>query len=461
MSRKNALSHKKSALPVIRQFGSETGAIREAPTPKGAQTTLYALTSLIIVSMIVLCVARLDRVVASTKGTIVTKDDLLKVVQVLDPSLIKSIDVREGDRVERGQQLVTLDQTFAAADVEQLRLQIASLAAQIARDEAELANKPLDFAPASDPDFLRYQALQKEYYSQHVAQFAAQMRSFDAKIQQFQATIQKLEGDQGRWSERGDIAAKIESMKTELEKKGAGSLLNLLQSQDARIEVVRQMENTSNSLVEAKQGLASARADREAFKQQWSSALSQELVTARGQLDTAKAQYEKAAKHQDLVRLSASEPSVVLSLAKVSVGSVLNPGATLLTLMPLNTTLEAEIHIAPRDIGFVRVGDRCRLKIDAFDYSEHGEAAGKVRWISEGTFNVDASADATDAGRTTDPFYKARCTIDEMHFVGVPDNFRLVPGMTLQAGLKVGSRSAMMYMLGGLMRGIGESMREP
>ena len=65
------------------------------------------------------------------------------------------------------------------------------------------------------------------------------------------------------------------------------------------------------------------------FKQQWFSALSQDLVTARNALDTAKAQLEKATKHQDLVRLSATEDSVVLTLAKLSVGSVLKEGDAL------------------------------------------------------------------------------------------------------------------------------------
>jgi membrane fusion protein, hemolysin D len=184
--------------------------------------------------------------------------------------------------------------------------------------------------------------------------------------------------------------------------------------------------------------------------------LSQDLVTARGQLDTAKAQYAKAVKHQDLVQLVAPEPSVVLSLSKLSVGSVLKQGDTLFTLMPLNAPVEAEIHINPRDIGFVRVGDKCMLRIDAFDFTEHGQAEGRVRWISEGTFSTNS-----ETGQPIQPYYKARCSIDEANFINVPTNFRLMPGMTLTAGLKIGTRSAAMYVLGGLMRGYGEAMREP
>ena len=244
-------------------------------------------------------------------------------------------------------------------------------------------------------------------------------------------------------------------MRTELEKKGAGSLLNLLQSQDARIELARQIENTRNSLVETKQSLDSSVADREAFVQQWASQLSQELVKGRGDLDSARAQYEKALKHQDLVRLTAPEPSVVLTMAKLSVGSVLTQGTTFLTLMPLNAPVEAEAHFLTRDVGFIRTGDPCIIKVNSFNFVAHGTAEGKVRWISEGAFTTD------DNNQPTEPYYKARCSIDKMNFYDVPANFRLVSGMTLSADVKFGTRSVAMYLLGAVLRGANEAMREP
>jgi hemolysin D len=450
-----AKSRLSSDLTVVRRFQSETDAIREAPEPIAARRTVFVLTAFIIAIVVLLFTTRVDRIVNSSGGKIVTKNELLTVFQALDPSLIKSIDVREGDQVRSGQLLATLDQTFAEADVKQLKLQIASLDAQNARDEAELANKPLTFDKTSDKDLLKYQALQIEYYNQHVAQYKAQINSFDAKIKQLGATVQKLEADQAWYNQRGDIAGRIESMRTELEKKGAGSLLNLLQSQDTRIELARQIENTRNSLVEIKQTLDSATADREAFVQQWAAQLSQELVKGRGDLDSARAQYEKALKHQDLVRLTAPEPSVVLTLAKLSVGSVLTQGTTFMTLMPLNAPVEAETHFLTRDIGFIRTGDPCIIKVDSFNFVAHGTAEGKVRWISEGAFTTD------DNNQPVEPYYKARCSVDTMNFYDVPPSFRLVPGMTLSADVKFGTRSVAMYLLGAVLRGANEAMREP
>ena len=82
-------------------------------------------------------------------------------------------------------------------------------------------------------------------------------------------------------------------------------------------------------------------------------------------------------------------------------------------------------------------------------------AEGHVLWISEGAFTQD------DNGNTVPPYYKVRCSIEAQHFVNVGPNFKLIPGMTLQTDLLVGTRSVFMYVLGGVLRGFGESMREP
>jgi HlyD family secretion protein len=227
-------------------------------------------------------------------------------------------------------------------------------------------------------------------------------------------------------------------------------------SQDTRLELLRTLENTHNSLIEAQNTLAAAIADRDAFKEQWFAQLSQDLVTTRNKLDDARASYDRALKHQDLVRLTAGESSVVLTMAKLSVGSVLKPGDPFVTLMPIDTKLEAEIHVASRDVGFIRPGDPCTMKIDAFNAAEHGTAEGKVRWISEGAFTTDDDGKPVDSA-----YYKARCSVDLMNFKDVPKNFRLIPGMTLAGDINVGTRAVGMYLLGGMLKGMREAMREP
>lgn len=447
------MSHSSTTLATIKGFESETEAIRQLPEPTAIKLTLYAMTAFIVIGFLFMCVTKVDRIVTSLGGKIVPVGGV-NVFQALDTSLIKSIDVHEGDQVAEGQLLATLDPTFAAADVNQLKLQIASLEAQVAREDAELNGTPLSLPNRGDQNSRNYAALQQALFEQRQAQYRAQLNSFDAKISATQATIAKFQSDDQHYSQRDEVLKKIEQMRTTLAEHGTGSQLNLYVSQDARLEVLRYMNFAHNSLIEARNTLASNQADRNAYIEQWKAQLSQDHVATRNKLDEARSSMEKALKHQDLVRLTAPVPSMVLSIAKLSVGSVLKQGDPFLTLMPLNAPIQAEIRISSRDIGFTRPGDRCILNVDAYDSGEHGTAEGKVLWISDGAFTTSEDNQIVEA------YYKARCSVEQTDFRGVPANFRLIPGMTLRGDINVGTRSLAMYVFGPMVRGVAESMRE-
>jgi hemolysin D len=438
---------------LIRIFQSEVGEVREDPEPAQLRITLHVLAGLFTALLAVSFFMQINRVVTSSAGQIITTEPSI-VLQALDASIIKSLDVQEGERVKRGQLLATLDPTFAAADVGAAASQIASLDAQIARAQAELARR--DFSPplAITPE-AAYTALQRAYYVQRKGQFEAQLRAYDEQIAQNQATIRKLKDDLAHYDGRVKISQEIEGMRASLAASQFGSRLNLLTATDQRLEILRTQDFDRNALGEAEHQLASTIANRDAFVEQWSGQVSQELVTARNSLDAARQQLAKASRHQDLVRLEAPDDAVVLKLAKLSVGSVLKEGDPLITLAPLHSPVEAEVHIATREIGFVRPGDNATVKLDPFSFVEHGTVSGYVRWISEGAFSQD------DNGSAVDSYYKARIALTEVKLNAVPDSFRLVPGMTLTADISVGSRSVFMYVLKGVIRSVNEAMREP
>ena len=444
-----------AAPAAVRQFQSEIDAIRHADEPLSVRATVLVFAAAVFVGAVILTLARVDRDISSTGGKIVSVDAPL-VLQALDPSIVRSIDVREGEVVEKGRQLATLDPTFVAADVNQLQQQIDSLNAQITREEAELAHKEPVFLVTPDTGPQRYETLQKQLFEQRAAQYAAQLESFDQKIALTQATIEKYQNDEIRYRERLGIASEVETMRDTLAQHGNGSRLNLLGSMDTKVEALRTMEFGHNSLIEARHQLDGYKADRAAFIQQWFSQISQDLITARNSRDGAISQLEKATKHRDLVRLTARERAMVLGLAKaVSVGSVLKEGDTLMTLAPMNAPVEAEIQVVSRDVGFIRPGDPVTIKIDAFNFAEHGTIEGIVKWVSEDAFTTD------DNGAATPAYYRVRVTITAIKLIDVPSTFRLIPGMTLVGDVKVGTRALGAYLIGELVHGAGEAMREP
>jgi HlyD family secretion protein len=436
----------------VSQF--ETADIIDGPRPIQARITLSLLAGMVTLLLLIALCMQVDRVISSTSGTVVTVEPTV-VLGALDQSIIRTIDVGEGQRVKKGELLATLDPTFTTADVGALKAQVASLTAQIARCRAELAQKPFDMALTSDAAANIYIVTQRNYYLQRKAQFDAQLHGYNDQIAQYKATIVKYQSDQSHYAERSRISKEIEQMRATLAAAQVGSRLNLLAATDQKLEIERALEFDRNAVAESQHQLDATTSTRDAFIQQWYGQVSQEMVTAQTNRDAAVEQLSKATKHQDLVRLEAPEDSVVLKIAKLSSASVINGGDPLLYLAPLRSPLEAELHVAPKDIGFVRPGDNVTIKLDAYNFVDHGSAEGKIRWISEGSFTND------DNGSPTDAYYKVRATLDASTLRNIPAGFRLVPGITLKGDIHIGTRSLFTYLFTGVMRGFDEAMREP
>jgi HlyD family secretion protein len=438
----------------VRVFQSETAEILEGPEPIQAHITLTVLAAMFVSVILVAGFMRVDRVVSSTAGKIVTIEPTV-VLGALDPSIIKTIDVGEGQQVHKGEVLATLDPTFTTADVGALKSQVANYTAEIARCQAELAQKPFDMPPQTDPVANRFISAQRDYYLQRKAQFDAQLRSYNDQLAQYQATITKYQTDQARYGDRAKISQEIEQMRATLAAAQVGSKLNLLAATDQKLEIQRALEFDRNAVTETQHQLDSTKSIRDAFVQQWFAQVSQELVGAQANRDGAAEQLNKATKHQELVKLEAPEDAMVLKIAKLSPLSVLNPSDPLLYLAPLKSPLEAEIQIGARDIGFIRAGDNTTIKLDAYNFVDHGTVDGTVRSISEGAFTTDENGSPVGA------YYKVRVALKTITLRNVPDGFRLVPGITLTGDIHIGTRSLFTYLMGGVMRGFDEAMREP
>ncbi|HTQ35382.1 MAG TPA: HlyD family secretion protein, partial [Stellaceae bacterium] len=114
------------------------------------------------------------------------------------------------------------------------------------------------------------------------------------------------------------------------------------------------------------------------------------------------------------------------------------------------------LHVAARDIGFIRAGDAVTIKLDAYNFVDHGTVEGMVRSISEGSFTTD-----DQSGQTTEPYYKVRVKLDTITLRNVPPGFRLVPGITLKGDIHIGTRSLFSALFSGIIGSFDEAMREP
>src|ERR1700730_1001993 len=100
----------------------------------------------------------------------------------------------------------------------------------------------------------------------------------------------------------------------------------------------------------------------------------------------ARQKLNKARLRHQLVELRANRDATVLTVAKVSVGSVLQSGDQFITLVPTDAPLEVEANIVGHDGGFVQVGASVAVKFDTFPFSQYGLAQGRVRTVSADSF---------------------------------------------------------------------------
>jgi hemolysin D len=445
--------------PAILEFQWPSTAVVNAPIPRSARNITWLIASMFVAMIVLLALIPIDQVVA-TRGIVVSQSRNI-LVQPLETSIVRSIEVHEGQEVKSGELLARLDPTFTSADVAALTSQLSSLEAQVARLRGEAENKPFTYS-GIEPDWL----LQLAIYGHRRAEFKSKVDNYAHRLDELSAAISRSQSDATGYRERLVVAQNIEHMRAELESNQAGSRLNLLQATDVRAEMARSLANAQQTGQAAKLEQDALAAERDAFVRGWQAEVSQQLAESEGKLSDARELLRKAKLRRQLVELRSEQDAIVQSVAKVSVGSVLQSGQQLITLVPADAPLEIEANISGRESGYVHLRDHVVIKFDTFPYSQYGVAEGSVRIISPSSFNPqeetrNPTSAVPGAQNTSEPFYRARISIDRVALHDVPEDFHVIPGMPVGADVKVGKRTVLRYLLGLMLPVAKEGMREP
>jgi HlyD family secretion protein len=127
--------------------------------------------------------------------------------------------------------------------------------------------------------------------------------------------------------------------------------------------------------------------------------------------------------------------------------------------VPTNAKLIGEIMLKSGDIGYTVPGDKVVVKVDAFSYQRHGMVEGRLLSVSEESFNPGQKNKSMPS--VSGAQHRARIALIKTDLRDMPKNAQLIPGMTIVAEIKVGKRSVISYFLNPVLRGFGESIREP
>ena len=431
------------------EYQSDALELAAQKLPWFGRSGILILLLIAIVATVWASCSKVD-IIVEANGKLISSSQNI-VMKPLERTIIKKINVKVGQFVKKGQVLITFDPTFNQAEEEKLYEQLKSITAQFQRLKAEFAEK--DFCPESKPP--------SEDEKWQLAIFGKRQRFYTEKLKYYSQNIKRIEAAINTTNEsykkqkvRLQTLQKIEKMMYGLHRKNAISLKQVLETQISRLQMESEVDKLKNRILELVHERLSAKANKNSFIEEWDKTVSEEMVKIEREVSNITKQLDKAKKLNSFVCIRASRDAVVHQIAAFSEGSAVREAEPLITLVPVNIQIEAQINIIPQDIGKVVKGDVGRIKLNAFPFQKHGTLDGKLNFISENTFQEQGAMGQNHS------VYHGRMIISGK-LENVPDNFRLIPGMEIKAEIKVGRRRIIEYIIHPLIKSLDESIREP
>ncbi|MDM1343256.1 HlyD family efflux transporter periplasmic adaptor subunit [Acinetobacter pseudolwoffii] len=369
-------------------------SFQEPPLPKSS-VIIWIVGIGLLVLLIWAWLFSLEEVSTGTGKVIPSSKE--QVVQSLEGGILTTLNVREGEIVERGQVLAQLDPTRFESNVGESESLLISSRATSARLRAEVSGTPLVFPE----EVLKYPKLVKEETALYQSRRANLEESVAGLEQALVLVQQELE------------------MTAPLVAKGAASEVEVLCLKREANDLRNQMNDIRNQYyVSAREELSKANTDVETQQQ-----------VVRGKSDT-------------LSRTIFKSPvrGIVKEIDVMTLGGVIPQNGKLMTIVPLDEKLLVEARISPRDIAFIRPDQEALVKITAYDYSIYGGLNGKVAMISPDTIRDEVKQDQF--------YYRVyiRTDSDKLNN-NAGQEFNITPGMVATVDIRTGSKTVMDYLI--------------
>jgi hemolysin D len=429
-------------------FQSELDSIVAEQPPWLLRQFTLGLALMMLLTIGLAWATRVD-IVVTGRGRLAV-DHPTNVVMPLDRAILRALNVRPGDIVHRGDVLALLDSTFTRADLDALQAERRSKVAEIARVQAELDNVPYEATPAAESQ------TQLRLFDQRRLEYSARVTAFEQSVAHDKAEQDTARHQQSALARQMDIARQVRDMRENLMRRAVGSRLQFLDADTAFLRAGSELRTATDKIGELGHAVLSDMADQRSFMENWRRADVETLAATSNELAQVAASLRKAEKLQDMATVRAPEDGTILEVAARGPGSVLREAEPLLTLLPARAGLIAEITIKSADIGYVRTGDASNVKIDAYPYQQHGALAGHVRAIAA------ASSEPPGPGAGDgSAVHRVVVALGDARLADLPNGTGPMPGMTVSADVRVGTRSVLAYFLAPITRGFAQSLHEP
>ncbi|UVO55783.1 HlyD family type I secretion periplasmic adaptor subunit [Sphingomonas sp. SUN039] len=415
--------------------------------PRSASSVLlWTILGFFIAFILWASFVQIDRTVRAP-GRIVPSARL-QVVSHLEGGIVAAILVRAGDLVRQGQALVKLDPTQSGAELGSSEVQVVALQAKIARLEAEVAGREPMYPVPRDAAGADQVAIERALHQSRMSDLAALVSANSAREGQAMSAVAEAQAAYRARVSARDAAARQLAMMRPLVERGIEPQMTLVQLQNSASVAASEAAQAAASIGRAQSAVAEARATASQVRQNWRAQAGTELAAAQAEMAARSRTVPALAARLGRSTVAAPVTGRVNRVLVSTVGSSIAPGQPIVEVVPSNDTLTVEALVTPKDIGFVRIGQKAKVNVSAYDSAIYGGMDGEV---------VTISPDATVEERTGESHYTVRIRADAKSLRdsnGKP--LTIGPGMTTDVSLLGDKRSIMAYILTPIAR-LGET----
>ncbi len=393
-----------------------------------------------------------------------------KVIQPLDPGVVKVIAVQDGDHVKTGQLLIALDPTSVGADRDRLardaleaRLDVARLTAL--KPVAEHGGAPAPLGPvegASADDLQQARAALRAQFDGQQAKVAG----LDQQITEKRAEAGEVSAMIAKTNASLPMLAEKARLHERLREQGFGTSFANLDAQQQLSDARRDLEVEARRLDQARASASALQRQRAQAVSEFDAGVLADLEKAREKENELSQELIKAQQKSTATEIRAPIDGVVEELVTHTVGGVVSPAQRLMIIVPDNQPLTVEAQLANRDVGFVHPGQDVSVKIETFNFTRYGLVHGRVIDVSRDAIaqatrqGEDPTVGAASPASQMSPTYVARISLDQAAMVVDGRRETLLPGMSVTAEVRTGRRTIIDYLLSPLARKGSEAMHE-
>lgn len=448
--------------PEALDFAPGLLSIQESPPGRLPRTVMYTVAVLFIILVLWANFGKLN-IIASAEGRLVPQS-YVKIVQPADAGIVQEILVKEGQKVEAGQVLMRMDTSLAEADAKTIGNDLAIRSLQLRRIDAELSGTRL-LRKTGDPDDL---------FRQVDAQYRDHRQSYLDALEQARAALSKA---QDEYSSAKDVLAKLVEttpiLKQQAEayadmgKEGYAPQVTVRDKQREYLEKAQDLHAQESTVASLEAAINQARKQVDMITSKYRSDLRTERMDAEGQYRKLGQDWVKQEHKNGLLELRAPQTGVVNDLATHTVGTVVSPGTVLLSIVPENEALVAEVSVKNDDVGFVYPHQRVKVKLAAYPFEEYGMLDGEVTHIGPDASTPDDRQQGKDGNSNKQQqqqqqpsIYKAIVALDQQTLDADGKQHKLVAGMQVVAEINQGRRTVIQYLLSPVTKTFEESGHE-